>query len=223
MISAVIECCAGIDVGKKFVVVCVLKGPANGDAQAQTRKFGTTNNTLKELREWLVECGCTHVVMESTGEYWRPVFNVLEEAESLAIMLANSQQVKGLRGHKTDPEDAHWLAHLLRHGMIRPSYIPDLRIRQLRDLTRRRKQLVSNGAQERNRVQKILEGANIKLGNVLTDVFGLSGQLMLESAGRQSESRRDRPIGAEKCEEENPSDPGGARRSPDAGYAAHAH
>ena len=181
MISAVIERCAGIDVGKKFVVVCVLNGPANGDAQAETRKYGTINAELEKLRQWLVSCGCTHVVMESTGEYWRPVFNVLEEAEQLQIVLANSQQVKGLRGHKTDPEDAHWLAHLLRHGMIRPSYIPPACIRQLRDLTRRRRQLVRCGAQERNRVQKVLEGANVKLGNVLSDVFGVSGQLMLEA------------------------------------------
>lgn len=181
MIPAVLECCAGIDVGKKFVVACVLQGPANGDTQAQSRKFGTVNARLEELREWLVSSGCTHVVMESTGEYWRPIFNVLEEASTLQIVLANSQQVKGLRGHKTDPEDAHWLAHLLRHGMIRPSFIPPLPIRQLRDLTRRRKQIVRTGAQERNRVQKVLEGANIKLGSVLTDVFGLSGQLMLEA------------------------------------------
>jgi transposase len=159
---------------------CVLRGPANGDAQAETRKFETTNQSLERLCEWLVECGCTHVVMESTGEYWRPVHNVLEEATDLEIMLANSHQVKGLRGHKTDPQDAHWLAHLLRHGMIRPSYIPPLPIRQLRDLTRRRKQLVRSGAQERNRIQKILETANIKLGNVLTDVFGVSGQLMID-------------------------------------------
>jgi transposase len=181
MIPAVLECCAGIDVGKKFIVVCVLKGPANGDAQAQIRKFDTINAKLEEMREWLGNSGCTHVVMESTGEYWRPVFHVLEEAASLRIVLANSQQVKGLRGHKTDPEDAHWLAHLLRHGMIRPSYIPPPAIRQLRDLTRRRRQMVRTGAQERNRVQKVLEGANIKLGNVLSDVFGLSGQLMLEA------------------------------------------
>jgi transposase len=156
MISAVLECCAGIDVGKKWIAVCVLTGPANGDAQAQIRKFDTTNECLERLSEWLVECGCTHVVMESTGEYWKPIYNVLEEATDLEIILANSQQVKGLRGHKTDPEDAHWLAHLLRHDMIRPSYIPPLPIRQLRDLTRRRKQLVRNGAQERNRVQKML-------------------------------------------------------------------
>lgn len=180
MISAVLECCAGIDVGKKWVAVCVLTGPANGDAQAQIRKFDTTNECLERLSEWLVECGCTHVVMESTGEYWKPIYNVLEEATDLEIILANSQQVKGLRGHKTDPEDAHWLAHLLRHDRIRPSYIPPLPIRQLRDLRRRRKQLVRNGAQERNRVQKMLESANIKLGNVLTDVFGLSGQLMID-------------------------------------------
>lgn len=180
MISAVLECCAGIDVGKKWIAVCVLTGPANGDAQAESRKFETTNQCLERLAEWLVECGCTNVVMESTGEYWRPIYNVLEEATDLEITLANSQQVKGLRGHKTDPEDAHWLAHLLRHGMIRPSYIPPLPIRQLRDLTRRRKQVVRSGAQERNRIQKILESANIKLGNVLTDVFGLSGQLMID-------------------------------------------
>jgi transposase len=180
MISAVLECCAGIDVGKKWIAVCVLTGPANGDAQAERRRFDTTNQSLDRMCEWLVECGCTHVVMESTGEYWRPIYNVLEEATEMEIILANSQQVKGLRGHKTDPEDAHWLAHLLRHGMVRPSYIPPRPIRQLRDRTRRRKQLVRNGAQERNRIQKILEDANIKLGNVLSDVFGLSGQLMLD-------------------------------------------
>lgn len=180
MISAVLECCAGIDVGKKWIAVCVLTGPAHGDAQTEQRKFETTNQSLERLSAWLVDCGCTHVVMESTGDYWRPIYNVLEEATEMEIILANSQQVKGLRGHKTDPEDAHWLAHLLRHGMIRPSYIPPLPIRQLRDLTRRRKQLVRNGAQERNRIQKILEDANIKLGNVLSDVLGLSGQLMLD-------------------------------------------
>ena len=180
MISAVLECCAGIDVGKKWIAVCLLTGPANGDAQVERRKFETTNAALERMCAWLVESGCTNVAMESTGEYWRPIHNVLEEATEIEIILANSQQVKGLRGHKTDPEDAHWLAHLLRHGMIRPSYIPRLEIRQLRDLTRRRKQLVRNGAQERNRVQKILEDANVKLGNVLSDVFGLSGQLMVE-------------------------------------------
>jgi len=181
MIPAVIERCAGIDVGKTFVVVCVMIGPANGEAQAEIRKFGTMNSSLEQLRQWLEESGCTQVVMESTGSYWKPILHVLEQSPRLHIVLANSQQVKGLRGHKTDPSDSHWLAHLLRHGMIRASYIPPQAIRELRALTRRRKQLVRAGAQERNRVQKELEECNIKLGNVLSDVFGLSGQLMLEA------------------------------------------
>jgi transposase len=119
--------------------------------------------------------------MESTGAYWKPIFNVLEEVEGMQVVLANSQQVKNLRGHKTDPNDSRWLAHLLRHGMILPSYIPPRAIRELRDFTRRRKQLVRAGVQERNRVQAVLEDANIKIGNVLSDVFGLSGQLMIEA------------------------------------------
>jgi len=181
MIEAVLECCAGIDVGKKFVVVCVITGPGDGEAQEQTRKYETTNGELEKLRDWLKSCGCSHVVMESTGAYWKPIFNVLEEVEGMRVVLANSQQVKNLRGHKTDPNDSRWLAHLLRHGMIRPSYIPPRAIRELRDFARRRKQVVRAGVQERNRVQAVLEDANIKIGNVLSDVFGLSGQLMIEA------------------------------------------
>lgn len=183
MIPAVIERCAGIDVGKKFVVVCVMRGPANEDAQAETRKFGSTRRELEALRKWLQSEGCTHVVMESTGVYWKPILNVLEDDPqySLKILLANPQQVKAVTGHKTDPHDARWLAHLLRHGMIRPSFIPPRAIRELRDFTRRRKQMIGIAAEERNRVQKVLEDANVKIGDVLSDVFGLSGQLMLEA------------------------------------------
>jgi transposase len=178
MIPAVIERCAGIDVHKKFVMVCALLGPAQANPEPKIRRFGTYNAELEQLRDWLQELNCMHVVMESTGPYWKPVFNVLEEA-GVQTTLANPQQVKNLRGHKTDMKDCQWLAHLLRHGMIRPSYIPPRPIRELRDLTRRRKQLVRNGAMERNRVQKLLEEANVKLGNVLSDVFGASGQEML--------------------------------------------
>ena len=183
MIPAVIERCAGIDVGKKFVAVCVMTGPANEQATAVTRKFGTVRHELEALRKWLQAEGCTHVVMESTGVYWKPVLNVLENDPqySLRILLANPQQVKAVTGHKTDPHDARWLAHLLRHGMIRPSFIPPRPIRELRDFTRRRKQMIGIAAEERNRVQKVLEDANIKIGDVLSDVFGLSGQLMLEA------------------------------------------
>jgi transposase len=177
MIEAVIEQCAGIDVGKKFVVVCVMKGGARDEPHTQIKKFGTIVSELQQLAQWLVAEGCSHAVMESTGSYWKPVFNLLES--HVRVILANAADVKNRRGHKTDPNDSRWLAHLLRHGMIRPSFIPPLAIRELRDLTRRRRQLIGETSRERNRIQKILEDANVKLGDVLSDVFCVSGRLML--------------------------------------------
>src|ERR1700719_3155643 len=179
MISAAIERCAGIDVGKKFLAVCVMVGPLEGEPRVEIRKFGTIRAELEGLRDWLKQEGVTHVVMESTGSYWKPVFNVLEDA--VKVHLANPQEVKNRKGHKTDNKDGWWLAHLLRHAMIHPSFIPPRAIRELRDLTRRRNRLLGAGTSERNRVQKVLEDANVKLGNVLTDLFGVSGQLMLEA------------------------------------------
>jgi transposase len=118
--------------------------------------------------------------MESTGSYWRPIYNVLDDGR-LRVLLANPQHVKNLRGHKTDRNDARWLAHLLRHGMIRPSFVPGRDVRELRDLTRRRKQMVGCAAEERNRVQRVLQEANVQLGAVLSDVFGQSGLSMLDA------------------------------------------
>jgi transposase len=117
--------------------------------------------------------------MESTGAYWKPVFNVLEG--TVIVILANAHEVKARKGHKTDPNDSVWLAHLLRHAMIRPSFIPPREIRVLRELTRRRKQLSNAGTAERNRLQKVLEEANVKIGSVLSDVFGMTGQAILEA------------------------------------------
>jgi transposase len=179
MICAAVERCAGIDVGKRFLAVCVMCGPLTGEPRVEQRRFGTTRAELERLRAWLVAEQVTHVVMESTGSYWKPVFNVLED--SVQVLLANAQQVKTRKGHKTDDKDGWWLAHLLRHAMIYPSFIPPRPIRELRDLTRRRKRLLSNATAEKNRIQKILEDANVKLGNVLSDVFGVSGQLMLDA------------------------------------------
>src|SRR5437667_6795700 len=179
MISAAIERCAGIDVGKKFLAVCVMVGPLEGEPRVEIRKFGTIRGELEGLRDWLKQQGVTHVVMESTGSYWKPVFNVLEGA--VQVYLANPQEVKNRKGHKTDNKDGWWLAHLLRHAMIHPSFIPPRAIRELRDLTRRRKRMIGNATAEKNRVQKVLEDANVKLGNVLSDVFGVSGQLMLDA------------------------------------------
>jgi transposase len=179
MIQAVIERCAGIDVAKKTLNVCVMTGPAAEEPVVELGKFTTFNADLRRLCEWLQAAGCSHVVMESTGSYWKPVYTVLEEG-GLQVILANGEDVKARRGHKTDWKDCQFLAHLLRHGMIRPSFIPPRATRDLRDLTRRRRQLISDATSERNRVQKVLEEANVKLGSVLSDVFGVSGQLMLE-------------------------------------------
>src|SRR5216683_444117 len=170
MIYATVERCAGIDVVKKFLAVCIMTGPLDGEARTERRRCGTFTAELESLRDWLKAEGITHVVMESTGSYWKPVFNVLEG--SVKVYLANPQEVKNRKGHKTDDKDGWWLAHLLRHAMIHPSFIPPRPIRELRDLTRRRKRVLSAATSEKNRVQKVLEDANVKLGNVLSDVFG---------------------------------------------------
>jgi transposase len=179
MINASIERCAGIDVGKKMLAVCIMVGPIEGEPRVETRPFGTHRRELERLREWLKQEQITHVVMESTGSYWKPVYNVLEG--DMKVYLANPQEVKNRRGHKTDNKDGWWLAHLLRHAMIHPSFIPPRKVRELRDLTRRRKKMVGAATAERNRIQKVLEDANVKLCNVLSDLFGVSGQRMLSA------------------------------------------
>src|SRR5439155_20113833 len=133
---------------------------------------------LLGLCDWLVDAGCQSVAMESTGVYWKPVFNLLEPL--MKVVLANAQHVKGLPGRKTDVQDCEWLADLHLHGLIRASFIPPIEIRELRDLVRTRTKLVGERAQHVNRVQKVLEDANIKLGSVATDVLGVSGRAMLE-------------------------------------------
>lgn len=179
MIQAAIERCAGIDVGKKFLSVTIMVGPLEGEPRTEKRRFGTIRAELVKLREWLQKEAITHVVMESTGSYWKPIWNELEEA--VRVYVANPAEVKIRKGHKTDDKDGWWLAHLLRHAMIQPSFIPPRAQRELRDLTRYRKKLLSNGTAEKNRVHKVLEDANVKLDNVLEDIFGVSGQLMLDA------------------------------------------
>jgi transposase len=179
MINAALERCAGIDVGKKFLAVCIMTGPLDQEPRVERRRFGTITAELESLRDWLQAEHVTHAAMESTGSYWKPVFNVLEG--SLKVCLAKPQEVQNRKGHKTDDKDGWWLAHLLRHAMITPSFIPPRPIRELRDLTRRRKRMLGDATAEKNRVQKVLEDANVKLGSVLTDVFGVSGQLMLDA------------------------------------------
>jgi transposase len=137
MIPAILERCAGIDVGKSEVVVCLMTGEAAAEPRVEYRTYGTFTADLERMKEWLLGAGCTHVLMESTGSYWKPIFNILEDR--LTVYVANAEDVKGRKGHKTDKQDSWWLAHLLRHGMVRTSFIPPRAIRDLRDLTRRRR------------------------------------------------------------------------------------
>lgn len=174
-----VERCAGIDVGKKFVLVCVLVGSPGEKVRSDVRKYGTTTLELQQLKAWLVENGCTQAVMESTGTYWKPVLNILES--DIAILLANARHVKNVPGRKSDVLDCQWLAELLRHGLVRGSFIPPRDIRDLRDLTRRRRQLIGAVTAEKNRIQKVLEDANVKIASVLSDVFGVSGRAMLRA------------------------------------------
>jgi len=178
-IPAVIERCAGIDIGKRELAVALVMGPADKDGEVTTRMFGTTVPELEKLKQWLVQEGCTSVAMESTGSYWIPVKNILEG--SVEIVLVCPRKHKPERGDKTDFRDAKNLAHLHRHGLPTGSFLPDRNIVELRDLTRRRKKLLSNLAAEKNRIQKVLEVANVKIGNIVSDVFGVSGQEMVSA------------------------------------------
>ena len=169
----------GLDVHQATVVACLLIVRKDGRVQKQMRTFGTTTRELVNLREWLLSEGCTHLAMESTGVYWKPVYAILEGA--LEIVVANALHVKKVPGRKTDVKDAEWLADLLCHGLLCSSFVPPKPIRELRDLTRYRRKLVESQAAERNRLLKLLETANIKLSSVATDVFGVSGRLMLRA------------------------------------------
>lgn len=175
------ECSAGLDVHKKTVVACVMRSLAGGLVDAEVRTFGTMTTDLEQLREWLHARGCTHVAMEATGVYWKPVYNVLEEGSQFELQVVNPEHLKAVPGRKTDVKDAEWIATLLRHGLLRASLIPDRHQRELRELTRYRTALIRERAAEVNRLQKTLEGANIKLAAVLSDVTGVSGQRILEA------------------------------------------
>ncbi len=171
--------CAGLDVHKKLVVACVLVLEATGALRAIKRSFATTLVGLEQLAAWLLSYDVTHVVMESTGVYWKPVYNVL--APQCEVWVVNAQHVKQVPGRKTDWNDAEWLARLMRYGLLERSFIPDVEQRELRDLTRYRTRLTAERAAAANRLEKTLEDANIKLTAVVTDIQGVSARAMLEA------------------------------------------
>ena len=170
-------CCAGLDVHKKTVVACVRRVGPDGRVGRQVRTFRTMTADLIALADWLDAEGVSHVAMESTGVYWKPVYHLLEGR--FEILLVNAHHIKQVPGRKTDVKDAEWIAQLLAHGLLTASFIPPPPIRELRDLTRGRAQLVRERATVVNRIQKVLEDANIKLASVASDVLGASGRAML--------------------------------------------
>jgi transposase len=152
---------------------------ADGSLTTQVRSFGTTTSALLDLLAWLLSLEITHVAMESTGEFWKPIFNLLEG--HLTILLVNAAHIKHVLGRKTDVKDAEWIAELLAHGLLRPSFVPEAPQRALRDLTRQRTHLIQERASVVNRLQKVLEWANIKLASVVTDITGVSARAMLQA------------------------------------------
>jgi transposase len=169
--------CAGLDVHKKTVVACCVTPGPRGQPTFETRTFGTMTHELLALADWLSSLGITHAALESTGEFWKPVYNILEGA--FAIVVANAHHIKNVPGRKTDVRDAEWITDLLRHGLLRASFIPPAPQRDLRDLTRQRTNLVRERAQVANQLHKVLEWANIKLTSVITDIKGDSARAML--------------------------------------------
>jgi transposase len=177
--EAIIERCCGLDVHQANVVACLLVGEPHQKPRKEVRTFRTVTRELLAMRDWLADEGCSHVGMESTGVYWKPVYAVLEGAFELVV--GNAHHIKNVPGRKTDVKDSEWIADLLRHGLIRRSFVPPEPIRELRDLLRYRRKMVESRTSERNRLQSVLETANIKLASVASDVFGVSGMLMLEA------------------------------------------
>lgn len=178
----VIDKGCGLDVHKETVVACVM----GTGIEKEVRTYGTMTGELLKLKEWLRELGITHVAMESTGVYWKPIFNILED--SFEVILVNARHIKNVPGRKTDVKDSEWICKLLRCGLVKGSFIPEKDIRELRDLTRYRKKLVQAISSEKNRIQKVLEDANIKLSSVLSNSFGVSGSEIIEELLKGSQT-----------------------------------
>jgi len=179
------ERCCGLDVHQKSVVACLLTPDAQGRKQRETRTFGTMTAELLQLSDWLQETGCTHVAMESTGVYWKPIYNPLEG--QFELLVVNARHLRTVPGRKTDVSDAEWIAELLQHGLLRASFIPPAPQRELRELTRYRTRLGQERVRVSNQLQKVLASANIKLATVASDVLGVSGKAMVTAlaAGRE--------------------------------------
>jgi len=179
-VKPILETCCGLDVHKEKVTACIVSGPLDkAEERFKIREFSTMTYDLRNLSSWLREKDVKVVAMESTGIYWKPIFNILEE--DFKVILANASRVKNVPGLKTDKKDARWIAKLLRYGLVPASFIPPRDIRELRDLTRTRRKLVGELTREKNRIHKILQDGNIKASNVMSKIFGISGEGMIRT------------------------------------------
>jgi transposase len=182
VMEVLVDRCAGLDVHKRTVVACVrTPGVGRHRRASEVRTFGTFEDQLVELRAWLVECAVTSVAMEATGVYWKPVWHVLDDAQPFELLLVNPAHIKAVPGRKTDVNDATWIAQLLECGLLRGSFVPPTEIRELREVTRYRRQLTEERARETQRLQKVLEDANVKLSSVASDVLGMTGRMILDA------------------------------------------
>ncbi|MDK2991759.1 MAG: transposase [Clostridiales bacterium] len=178
----ILECCCGLDIHKDSIVACLLKGPINEQPASEIRVFSTLLSDLDALKAWLVEENCMHVAMESTGIYWIPVYETLETAFDghISLIVANARHMKNVPGKKTDMKDAEWIATLLRAGLLNGSFIPDKDIRELRDLTRYRKSVISDITSQKNRIEKFLQSCGFRLSSFISDIFGASGTAIIK-------------------------------------------
>jgi transposase len=180
--EVIVDRCAGLDVHKNTVVVCV-RSPGTGRQKraSEVRTFGTFEHELRAMRSWLIECRVTEVAMEATGVFWKPVWHVLADGEPFELLLVNPGHIKNVPGRKTDVNDATWIAQLLECGLLRSSFVPPVEIRELREITRYRRQLTGERGREIQRLQKLLEDANVKLSSVVTDTLGVTGRMILDA------------------------------------------
>ena len=177
--EAMVKRCAGLDVHQETIVACVLTGELDKKPESEIRTYGTYTKDLEELHEWLLEKEVEQIAMESTGIFWKCVWNIIED-EKYEIKLANAKEIKNIPGRKTDVKDAQWIAELLRCGLIKSSFVPNVEIRELRDLIRYRRKIIQEASAEKNRIHKILQDANIKMTTDISDIFGDTGRKLLE-------------------------------------------
>ena len=191
--EAMVRRCAGLDVHQETIVACVLKGELEAKPESEIRTYGTYTKDLEELHEWLLQEKIEQVAMESTGVFWKCVWNIIED-ERYEIKLANAKEIKNMPGRKTDVKDAQWIAELLRCGLIKSSFVPNVEIRELRDLTRYRRKIIQQASSEKNRIHKILQDANIKITTDISDIFGDTGRKIIEKITEGKEIKEEELI-----------------------------